>query len=65
MNPDAKIAVLTNLLQIEESYRDKIVQLEQERYRKTRDILSKLMTTEVVISAPAAGDAADEASQRS
>lgn len=65
MNPDAKIAVLTNLLQIEESYRDKIVQLEQERYRKTRDILSKLMTTEVVAPAPAAsGDVIDEASQR-
>ena len=48
MDPNAKYAVTSNILQIEETFRDAVVKAQEERYRKLREIVSKMMTTEVV-----------------
>ncbi len=44
MEFDRKYAVQSNILQIEESFRDAIIKAHEERYRKLRDEMSKLMS---------------------
>lgn len=44
MEFDRKYAVQSNILQIEESFRDGLVKLHEERYRKLRDEMAKLMS---------------------
>jgi DNA-binding protein YbaB len=50
MDPLRKYAIQSNILQIEETFRDAIIKAHEERYRKLRDELAKLMSDASVAS---------------
>lgn len=43
LTPEQRFSTISNILQIEESYRDVIVKAEQDRYSKLRDQMTKVM----------------------
>lgn len=47
MNPDRKFTVQSDINQLEETFRDAVVRAHEERYRKLRDIVSKLLSDTV------------------
>lgn len=56
MTPETRYTVTSNILQIEESFRDAVVRAQEERYRKLREVVAALLTTEVVIAPGALED---------
>lgn len=55
MTSETRYTVTSNILQIEESFRDAVVRAQEERYRKLREVMATLLTTEVV-AAPGAAE---------
>jgi hypothetical protein len=50
MDPFRKYTVQSNILQIEETFRDAMIKAHEERYRKLRDEVAKLMSETPAVS---------------